>query len=68
MPLELWGSGEIVEHCAITHVTFKRWRDAGKFPEPVGVVNRGRTPVWDADVVRAWHVEHAKYVEGLRGS
>jgi predicted DNA-binding transcriptional regulator AlpA len=68
MPLELWGSGEIVAHCGISHVTFRRWRDSGRFPDPLGVVNRGRTAVWDADDVRAWYEKHRKRLAELRGS
>jgi hypothetical protein len=64
MALELWGSGEIVAHCNVSHVTFRRWRDSGRFPEPLGVVNRGRTAVWDAATVRDWYAAHRKRLAG----
>ena len=63
--VELWGAGEIREHCGdVSRVTFKRWRDSGRFPEPLGVVNQGRTPVWDAAAVRSWYAAHREKVAG----
>jgi predicted DNA-binding transcriptional regulator AlpA len=63
---ELWGAGEIRAHCGnVSRVTFRRWRDAGTFPDPLAIVNQGRTPVWDAGSVRAWYAAHRKRLAEL---
>lgn len=53
----LWSVHEV---CAVVEMTprnLHRLRVAGRFPEPMAVVNGGRTPIWDAVVVRQWKAE-----------
>jgi predicted DNA-binding transcriptional regulator AlpA len=55
----IWGPGEITRNLGVSRATMKRWRDAGKFPEPYQELSIG--PVWLAEDVKRWD-------EGRKGS
>lgn len=60
----LWGPGEVVAELGVTRVTFKRWRDAGAFPEPIANLSIG--PVWLAAHVRRWADERERDASAAR--
>ena len=62
--LELWGPGEVVRELDVSRVTFKRWRDAGVFPEPIAQLTIG--PVWLADGVRRWSDDRERDASAAR--
>lgn len=50
----LWTAAQCAEHCGVNKPTFAAYAARGTAP---GVCARfdGRTPLWDAEEVRAWH-------------
>nr|WP_255716731.1 hypothetical protein [Corynebacterium sp. ACRPR] len=53
----MWTVNQCAEHCGITATTWRSYRKRGAThpsPRPVARLD-GRTPLWDADEVRAWH-------------
>jgi hypothetical protein len=56
-PPELWASAEICDALAWTRRHLQLAREAGDFPEPLGVVARGKIAVWDAAQVRRWFAD-----------
>lgn len=49
---EEWTAQECAQHIGTTPGTWRSYTARGQAPSPVRHV--GRTPVWDADQVRAW--------------
>nr|WP_234456641.1 hypothetical protein [Corynebacterium macginleyi] len=53
----MWTINQCAEHCGITPTTWRSYRNRGRThpsPQPVTHLD-GRTPLWDAAEVRAWH-------------
>jgi hypothetical protein len=59
---QLWGVDDVAAALDVSSETVEEWRDhgeslrAGQMPQPVMMLNLGRTPVWDARDVIAWAV------------
>ncbi|MGV0391524.1 helix-turn-helix transcriptional regulator [Corynebacterium phoceense] len=51
---ELWRVKECAEHCGIKPSTWTTYSAQGRTPESVGHFDQ-RTPLWDAEEVKAWH-------------
>ena len=51
---ELWRVKECATHCGIKPSTWTTYSAQGRTPTPVGHFDQ-RTPLWDAEEVKAWH-------------
>lgn len=49
---QLMGVTEVCDLLGCQKMTLKRWRDSGRFPEPIVVLAKG--PIWDRKEVERW--------------
>ncbi len=54
---ELWTIAQCAAHCGVTASTWRSYsRTGGKLSPPEATQHLdGRTPLWDAEEVKAWH-------------
>ena len=50
----LWRTVECAEHCGIGPRTWANYHTKGRCPRIVAHLDQ-RTPLWDAEEVKAWH-------------
>ena len=50
----LWTSAECASHCGVSRSTWASYYRLKNVPEPVATLG-ARSPLWDAEAVRAWH-------------
>nr|WP_235681370.1 hypothetical protein [Tomitella gaofuii] len=50
---ERWLRADCADHVGVTASTWSAYVNRHRAPQPIEYV--GRTPLWDADEVRAWH-------------
>ena len=51
----LWTAAQCAHSCGITKPTFTAYVARGTAPRPCARFD-GRTPLWDAEEIQAWHV------------
>lgn len=51
---ELWRVKDCATHCRIKPSTWTTYTAQGRTPTPAGMLD-GKTPLWDAEQVKAWH-------------
>jgi hypothetical protein len=61
-PPRLAGLAEVAEILGVAKRSASRYTRRDDFPEPVARLSTG--PVWDADAVEAWGVEHRPFRRG----
>lgn len=50
----LWRGADCADHCGLSASSWRSYVRRCMPPEPVAHLD-ARTPLWDADAVRAWH-------------
>ena len=50
----LWTAAQCSAHCGVAKSTFAAYATRGQAPSVVARFD-GRTPLWDAEEVKAWH-------------
>lgn len=51
---EYWTAAQCSAHCGVAKSTFAAYATRGQAPSVVARFD-GRTPLWDAEEVKAWH-------------
>nr|WP_246394868.1 hypothetical protein [Corynebacterium anserum] len=57
----LWRSIECAEHCQFVLRTWSSYVSRKQAPQPVAHLD-ARTPLWDAEEVKAWHAQRPSQV------